>query len=95
MRTHSVMLPWNEPSNMETEGKGFAMSERVNSKQKGENKQTSWETGRRRWLSKDREIGSWKKDAWQQLVICFQSTANLPSLLAMGLLPSCKILSVL
>lgn len=47
------------------------MSERVDSKRKEETKQTSWETGRRGWLSKDREIGSWKKDAWEQLVICF------------------------
>lgn len=93
MRADSITLPWKELSNMDMEGRHFAMSERVDSKRKGETKQTSWETGRRGWLSKDREIGSWKKDAWEQLVICFKS--NLPSLLAKGLPPSCKILSVL
>lgn len=95
MRGDRVTLPWKELSNMEMEGRHFAMSERVDSEQKGETKQTSWETGRRGRLSKDREIGSWKKDACEQLVICFRSIANLPSLLAMGLPPTCKILSVL
>lgn len=95
VRADSVILPWEELSNMEMEGRHFAMSERADGKQKGENKQTSWETGRRGWLSKDREIGSWKKDAWEQLVIFLQSTANLPSFLAMRVPPGYKMLSVL
>lgn len=95
VRADSIILPWEELSNMEMEGRHFAMSERADGKQKGENKQTSWETGRRGWLSKDREIGSWKKDAWEQLVIFLQSTANLPSFLAMRVPPGCKMLSVL
>lgn len=36
-----------------------------------------------------------EKKACEELVICFQSIANLPSLMAMGLPPRCKILSVL
>lgn len=74
---------------------GVSQSERVGRGEKGETKLTSWKTGRGGCPLKDREIGSWKKEACEELVICFQSIANLPSLRAMGLPHRCKILSVL
>lgn len=56
-----VTLPWKDLSNVEREGRHFAMNERVSSGEKGETKRTSWQTGCGGWLLRDREIGSWKK----------------------------------
>lgn len=56
-RGERVTLPWKELSNVEREERRFATSERVGSGEKGETKQTSWETGHGGWLLKDREIG--------------------------------------